>query len=267
MDRTNKRIIEIDILRGIAVLFMIIDHFIYDIFAVMPMIFKDFPTANTWSEKIYDFSKKYWHWDFRYYFRFVIVFIFLGIVGICASFSKSSIKRGIKLMGVALVLSIGTLIASIIFEDKDMLITFGTLHCIALSLILVGFLLKYINNRWFYFGLGIIMVGIGIYFEHNVNYVSFYDGDFINIFWKQILGIVECGGDTMGFLLNGGQVVFGVFLGKTFYQNRVSILNKEYSNNVVTYIGRNSLVVYFLHQLLIPVVLSIILVIAGFSFA
>ena len=231
----NNRIIEIDYLRGIAIIFMIFDHFMYDIFGFLPELFTDFPKDSGLSFDIYSFAKEYWRMDLRHFFRYVIIFVFMGVVGICASFSKNNIKRGSKLLGVSLLLSILTYILSLVMKDPSILITFGTLHCISLSLLFVGILLKYVDNRFFYLGLGILMIILGAYFEYNVIYLDFKDEPFFLIVIKQIIGLVECGGDTTPFLLNGGQVLVGVFLGKTYYIEKKSLVNKEYKNNFITF--------------------------------
>ena len=269
IDKKEKnRIIEIDIIRGIAVLFMIFDHFIFDLWGVLPVVFKDYPRSD-FSIKLYNFAVDYWLWDFREAFRYVVVFLFLGIVGVCASFSKNNINRGKKLLMVALFLTIGTLIFSIISGSYSNIILFGTLHCIALSLVFVGLLEKVVKKDYVYLLLGTIMLLVGIYFEFIYEVVQISSSsslfDVIRIVLGQFIGIYECGGDTMPILLNGGQVFIGVYIGKTLYKKRESLFKKKYSNNVITFIGRNSLVIYFLHQVLIPILLIIIFMILGFT--
>ena len=266
VEKTAKnRILEIDILRGIAVLFMILDHLIYDLWGLLPNLFIDFPY------KLYNFAIMYWKWDFRLAFRYVIVFIFMGLVGICSTFSKSNVKRGSRLLGIAMLLTICTIIVSNATNNYSNLITFGTLHCIAFSILFVGLLEKFIKNKWYYLILGLIMLALGVYFEIVSTIEVFYSNitfkESVVIIFKQIIGSVECGGDTMGFLLNGGQVLVGYFIGKLLYEKRESIFGFKYSNNVLTYIGRNSLVVYFLHQILIPIVIGLILISMGYHYA
>lgn len=263
-NKHSNRILEIDLLRGIAVLFMILDHIMYDLWGLLPDMFLDYPI------KLYNFASSYWVWDFRIYFRYFIVFIFMGLVGVCGSFSKSNINRGLKLLGIAMLLTIGTLILSIYTGSYFNLITFGTLHCIALSLIMIGIMQKFINNKWIYLIIGLIMVGFGAYNEYICEFAFIDEStklkEMIEIIFGQILGSIEFGGDTMGFLLNGGQVLIGVFIGKLLYQKRESVFNFKYSNNVVTYVGRNSLLVYFLHQVIIPIVIGLILIMLGYHF-
>ena len=154
--KLSKRIIEIDLIRGISVFFMMLDHTMYDIFGLLPTAFRDFGKTG-WSKDLYELAVNYWFWDVRTIVRYFIVFGFLGITGICCSFSKSNIKRGLKLMGVSLLLTLGTFIAGKVVGEPDMTIAFGVLHCIALSLILIGLMDKVIPFKWcwIYLALGV----------------------------------------------------------------------------------------------------------------
>lgn len=150
-------------------------------------------------------------------------------------------------------------------KDPDMMISFGVLHCIAFALIMIGLLEKVIHNKWFYLILGIIFVGIGTYFEVNFNFESYEGKNFFLLTLKQMIGLSYCGGDCFPLLYNGGQILLGVFLGKLLYSSKKSIMSLPYYNNPITFIGRNSLLVYLAHQIIIPVVLILIFLICGFK--
>ena len=266
-EKLSKRIIELDVIRAIAVFFMIFDHIFYDLMALLPSFFKDYPFD------LYLIGYKYWNWDFREIFRYVILFIFLAISGICCSFSKSNLKRGIKLLGIAMLLTMGTYIVGDIIKDEELTITFGILHCISLSLILVGLFEKLKVSKWFYLIVGLLMVSIGIYFYSQPEYCYLgkcyisYQKDPIELaILKQIIGIKKYGSDSFPLLINGGQIFIGVFLGKLIYKNKVSLFkNAKYKNNFITLVGRNSLIIYFAHQIILPILIGIILLICGYS--
>ncbi len=268
-NKLSKRIIEIDVLRGIAVFLMILDHMMYDLFGLFPFVFEDYPEKVEWVQKLRDFAVWYWYWDFRVIFRYFVVFAFLGLTGVCCSFSKSNLKRGLKLMGVALLLTLGTFIAGKVVNDPEMTIAFGILHSIALSLILIGLLEKIIPFKWswIYLAIGVVMFTAGSLLEEIQTFRSYTEGDIFKTVVNSIIGINSCGSDHAPLLLNGGQIFIGVFLGRTLYYNRKSLIkNSSYSNNIVTFIGRNSLWVYFAHQVLIPIIFGIIFLICGFKF-
>lgn len=262
-EKLAKRIIELDILRGIAVFLMMFDHLMYDFFGILPMVFKDYPFD------LYYYSQLYWDWDVRIIIRYVVLFIFLGVSGICCSFSKSNLSRGIKLMVFALLLTVATNLIGRFISDPEMMITFGVLHCIALALILIGLIEKLTSNKWIYLFIGLIMVSVGLFFHISPeygNYQSYKDVPMYKVLYEQIIGINKYGSDCFPLLLNGGQIFIGVFLGKLLYSNKQSLFKKaKYHNNVVTFVGRNSLIVYFAHQVILPVLAGLVLLILGYS--
>ena len=267
-ENLEKRIIEVDILRGIAVIMMIFDHIMYDIWGLMREIFPDFPQYGGVSSTICRIAVDYWKWDIRIVVRCIFLAFFLGLTGICCSFSKSNLKRGLKLMAVSLALTAGTYLIGEFIGDPDIMITFGVLHCMALALIVIGLAEKVISNKWFYLAVGIIMIVLGIIIGKDAPYVHYKDGSMVSLVIGQILGTCLCGGDCFPFLLYGGQVFVGVFLGKLLYKVKKSLFKKaHYSNNPVTFVGRNSLAVYFAHQIIIPLIMGIILLLCGFSIA
>lgn len=188
-NKFDNRIIEIDILRGISILLMIFDHFMYDLKSFLPMIFSDYPYKYEFTQKLYEFSKMYWNSSFRLASRYIVVFIFLALTGICCCFSRDNLKRGGKLLGVAYLLTLITYLLGIAFDDIDMTITFGVLHCIAFTILIIGLLLKVIENKYFYLIIGIIITSVGIYFEINGKYESFEGNNLFILSIKQIIGI------------------------------------------------------------------------------
>ena len=135
---------------------------------------------------------------------------------------------------ISLGLTAITLIAGIAMGDIDMVIVFGVLHCIALSLILVGILEKFIPHKSFYLIMGIIMTTFGILLEIDSKYVSLQNGNVFLVILETIIGLCATGSDHFPILLNGGQVFIGVFLGKQLYSSRKSLFkNAKYKNNIV----------------------------------
>lgn len=260
----KNRIIELDMMRGIAVFFMFFDHFVYDVAFFMGRVFEDYPGTDNFFATLVRLGNKYWYWNVRTGVREIILFVFLGLIGICCSFSKNNIKRGVKLLIASLVLTLATFLIGVIVDDIDIMITFGVLHCAALTLLLIGIFEKFIKNKWFYFAMSVVMITLGVYFYLNCEYAHYKDNTVWAIIFNQIIGTQQYGSDFFPFLLYGGEIFAGVFLGKLLYKDKTSLFKKEYKNNVVTFIGRNSLVAYFVHQIVIALLLFLIVLIAGY---
>lgn len=262
-EKLKNRAIEIDVIRAVAVLLMVFDHAVNDISDIMPYVFSDFPKGDFWTTLVSKCAS-YWYWDFRVVMHFVVCFLFLAVTGICSSFTRSNLKRGLKLGAVSICLTLVTFIGAKICDNMDFLITFGVLHCISLTLIILGVIEKFIKNKWFYLVIGLIFVGVGIWAEIKSVVYSYGMENLAIIILRQIVGTAYFGGDNFGFFLNGGQIFVGVFLGKQFYGNKKSLFGFEYKNNFLTFIGRNSLIAYVLHQVIVIALFIIILLICGF---
>lgn len=261
----KKRIIELDFLRGFSILLMFFDHFMYDMAYVMGKVFDSFPGQSSFFLWLVNNAQRYWVSDIRFHIRNIVVFIFLCLIGVCCSFSRNNLKRGLKLFIGAMILTGATFVMSLVMQDRDITITFSVLHCAALALFLIGILEKFTKNKWVYWAISIVMIVFGLIFYKDANFESYKNSNFFQMLLDQILGTKQYGADCMPFLLYGGQVFVGVFIGKLFYEKRESLIKKDYSNNVVTFIGRHSLSMYILHQVVIFLLLAIILLCSGYK--
>ncbi len=263
----SNRILEIDLLRGICVLLMIFDHFMYDFFGILPSVIKEYPLRQDGFREMYLASRRYWNWDVRVITRYIVIFFFLALTGICCSFSKSNLKRGLKLGVVALGVTLATFVVGQVTGSINMTIAFGVLHCIALALIVIGLIEKYLKSKWIYLVLGLVMTAGGGHLYLQAEKLYYGSENIFLILLKSIVGIAKCGSDCFPFFFFGGQIFLGVFLGKLLYQKKKSLFSWKYHNNPLTFIGRNSLFIYIAHQILLPVILGIIMLICGYSLA
>lgn len=264
-ERLRSRITEIDLLRGICVFLMVFDHIMVDLWYFLPSIFNGFPPVEGFWYEMVKFAYHWWVWPVRIWVRNVIVFFFLALTGISCSFSKSNLKRGLFLTAVALALSLVTFILGKIMGDPDMFIAFGILNLISLCIVLIALIEKLTQNKWVYLAIGATMMIVGAFFLKEVD-TSYSSGNFFVLFFKAFIGLIIIGPDCYSFLFYGGQIFIGVFLGKLLYPERKPLLFKKgYSNNFVTFTGRHSLFVYIAHQVVVPLVLALAVLISGFQ--
>lgn len=269
--RLAQRAIELDVIRAICVILMMLHHLLYDITQLIPSIFDITGSGEALSNSYYNFAK----WcnslflsqkmiDVRYF----IVFLFMLITGICCSFSNNNLKRGLELLLVAIVVSYVTWIAGVMMGNLDnTFISFGALHCIALTLVFIGLFEKLGLNKWAYLIIAILLFLIGVYFNfiRKGTWVSFSSYPFPSIYFKQMTGQVLIGGDSFDIPFTGSQILFGVFVGKLLYFDRKSLVYHRYFNNPLTFIGRHALVIYVGHQVVLPVLISLIMLMMGYK--
>lgn len=205
----------LDVLRAVAVIWMVIFHVAYDM--------------RMFQLNSLDFSQGFW-----YAFPRVIAGTFLFCVGVALNFthregvSLPALLKRTKKVGIgALLVSLGTFI---VFPGQW--VYFGTLHCILVGSLLGAF---FVDRRAWALGLLLLIVTLQYGFGFGIAWLSGIlkrpSLDFIPIypwFWVILLGIL---------------------LGP--YLSRIRALNNFETPKILSFLGRHSLVIYLLHQPLI----------------
>jgi len=236
-----KRFWEIDLFRGIAVILMIIFNYS---FAIKYL-------------NIYSFGNNLLYW---YVFpRFIGgTFIFLAGLSLTLYYNqkKNNSRRGIykKLSFRGLkIFGYGILITAITFlAFPQAFVVFGILHFIGFSIIFGQFFLRFKRLNLF---LGLLLIALGLYIQN-------FTIDCSCLLWLGFIPENFFTFDYFPILPWFGVTLLGIFFGNILYKNgerRFEI--KDFSSNfLVKYLdilGRNSLIIYLLHQ---PVLIMILLI-------
>jgi uncharacterized membrane protein len=240
-----KRFWELDSIRGLAIIMMITYHFLFDL-----------TFFGIYSLDVYS--------GFLWVFARITAFTFIFIVGVSLTLSNSRaqitgrykegglfrkyLKRGLKIFSLGLLITIITWI----FIPQEFII-FGVLHFIGISIILSYFFLKskYLN---LYLGMGLILLGI---------YLGNYTFDFNWLVW---LGFIPSNLDTVDYfplIPWFGVVLIGLFFGGLLYKNyqrqfKIPDLSKNYFIKIFSFLGRNSLIIYLIHQPILIIILYLL---------
>ena len=249
-DKNKKnRVQALDFLRGLAIILMVADHIFFNLHEFygirIPYIY-DSLNGNPIG-MIYV--------SLETFFRL----LFVVISGACCIFSKNNLLRGVKLLGIALIITLVTYLFS-----PDEVIIFGILHCLAVCMIIGHF----INRLPFYvpasLGGCIILLGFSKVLE-SISPASNY---------LMILGITNenfFSADYFPLIPYLGWFFIGIALGKLLYGDDKRHDSKPHSSkklpvflssiiSVISFVGRYSLWMYILHQ---PVVLAVMYLIFG----
>lgn len=221
---------EIDFVRGLAIIFMVFFN--------------------------YAFTLDYLHiytittgWLFWWLFPRVVAGTFILIAGVSAFVSyqrtkdpKKRLRRGAIIFGWGLLITIVTFIAV-----PSGTIWFGILHLIGLCVMLSPLLIK-LGKANMTIGLVIVVVG-------------FYIGNItINSPLLLWLGFVPYGFSTLDYfpiLPWLGVFMIGLYIGNRFYNKgkRQFKIRKEPKFSAISFLGRHSLFIYLVHQILLLFVL------------
>lgn len=219
---TNNRIWEIDFFRGIALILMIFFHIIWDL-------------------------NEYYHYplDYSSGIFFVIgktaAFLFIIITGISCIFSSNNPSRGIKIFAVAMVVTIVTY-----FYDPDSFIIFGILHFLGINVLLYPYYNKLNNSLLLLLGTMIILLGQAfqnVDIDHN---------------YLLVLGLARPDYyplDYYPLLPYTGLFLLGIVLSRILYPKKQSLFRFNFDRNPISTVGKNTLLVYLLHQ---PIILAIL---------
>lgn len=222
----KKRIWELDALRGLCILGMVVVHFIYDLVELYGLV----------------------KWEYPPLFSFVMNWggvLFLLISGISVTLGSRCIRRGL------LVLASGLLVSAVTygmyrfgFAGKSLIIYFGVLHCLGVCMLLWPVFRKL--PHWALALIGITLVALGFYVD-TLPVVDHYYLMPLGIPWKGFAS-----SDYFPLLPYLGFFLLGSALGKSAYRNKQTLLPKVNERNpIIRFLsgcGKLSLWIYLLHQ-------------------
>lgn len=230
----NKRIWELDALRGICILGMVMVHFLYDLGSI------GFDTSSRLFLLV-----QYWGGT-----------AFVVLSGICVTLGKHHIRRGLIVFTCGMVCTAVTVGMYLLgFADKDIIIYFGVLHCLGTCMLLWTPLCRCPNLLLGVLGCifciaghlleQAILVDFPLLIPLGFRYPEFSSSDYFPL------------------LPNLGYFLLGALLGKVLYRKKATLFPKVDSRCLPVHFlcgcGRHSLLIYLLHQPLITGILTLIL--------
>lgn len=267
----HARVWEVDALRGLCILLMVVDHALFDLSA-LPTVFPNFYLVdNPVFTFLSDFAYyDYWMATWRIVLRLGVVALFLLLSGISGTFSHNNLLRAGKLSAAAVALSCITLLIDDIAK-ADIGILFGILHCLALSVLLYTAVKAWAGAwaRWFFLGLGLLLTALALTYDfYFVPLLSKEEALTVGGFLRLVTGAAGYGGDYFGMVPYTGIFLLGAYLGESVYVSRTSLLPKLDGawHRPLTFVGRRTLWVYLLHQPVLIVVIGLLALLAGYRF-
>ncbi len=242
----HRRVKLLDTLRGIAIIYMVFWHVAYDLITIFGVSVSD-SIRNIMSAAS------------------VFRVIFIVLAGITVRFSRNAAKHGARLLLIAAGF---TIVTAFFFPGRA--IYFGTLHLIATGMLVYGALSEYINKIPWWLGFAVCLVififtyntllgyiGVGgfsvklpeeLTYHSLINYFGFIEEDFYSVDYLPILPWL--------FLFLSGS-----FLGTLITEKKLPEFAYRDFCPPVTWVGRNSLIIYIAHQ---PIAYAILYVLFNF---
>ncbi len=242
----KNRAFELDFLRGFSLFLMILMHFAFDM-------------RNLFEYDVFSFLESDYFWTFVEPF---FLCIFVGVSGICCTFSRNNFLRGIKLLCVAILFSIVTYLGKVVI-NLDFLIVFNVLHMLAIS-ILVYSVISAIEKKFNIRPVvtNVLMAFFGVYIIAMGEQISSLDG-IIDGPWLLPFGIIGKNAfymaDYMALIPWLGVFLVGAVVGRVCYSSKQSlIIDPPVAVRKISkpfeFLGRHSLIIYIVHQ---PIVMAL----------
>lgn len=239
MANSKPRIWELDALRGVCILCVIVVHFLFDLsfFGGLSL------TLPAW----YVFLQEYGG------------AIFVVLSGVCVTLGSKSVRRGL------IVFACGMLITAVTYgmyrlgmSGADVVVKFGVLHLLGVCMLVYPAFKKLPPAALALLGLAIAITGYAIrgvvvpqhwLFPLGLTYEGFTSSDYFPLF------------PQLGYFL------IGAAIGKTAYREKRTFLPGAFQQTPVArffcWCGRQSLFIYLLHQPIVYGLLEFVLLLRG----
>lgn len=233
----KQRIWELDALRGICILGMVVFHLIYDMTTLYRLV----------------------DWTLPPWLNFVQLAgggVFLVLSGLCVTLGSRTVRRGLIVFASGMLC---TLVTACMYRfgmaGESIVIRFGVLHCLGLCMLLWPLARRL--PTWALGLLGALIVAVGVYIDWaNVTTPSRF------LFPLGILYPGFSSGDYYPLLPCLGWFLLGAVLGRTVYgekESRLPLVNAQ--TPILRFLcscGRQSLLIYLLHQPILSGILTLV---------
>jgi len=210
-----RRIWEIDFIRGLAIILMVVFHLVFDL------------------KEYYAYSLDYGN-GFWFYVGKAAAVLFILVCGISSTFGRSSFRHGLVILSWGMVLTLVTY-----FYAPAVYIRFGILHLLGISLL--SYRLIYGLQPALLFSLSAVILIIGRFsLTIPVSHNFFLPFGLTSSTFASL--------DYYPLLPWYGVFLIGVAAGKTLYSKKETLLAVNRNPNSITYLGRHSLLIYLIHQ-------------------
>ena len=273
--RIRNRIPELDIIRAICILLMVFDHTMVSIGTAFYYSWRS-SSIQTVSD-LACFAYQYcagrlhypryeWVYGLRELVHPYVVATFFILCGISCAFSRSNLRRGIRLAIVAAVYSgLSYLLTTLVPDMDDFLVVYGVLHMLATCILIWSLITLLCRNRAAATGIAFVL-GCLVYFVLHPYISSLPSPDHDSILSIVHLNLTADGlrefspGDYFPIIPNIAFFLWGVTIGNTVYRNKKALipLPDLKCSRPILFIGRHTLEIYVLQAIVIAGVCALL---------
>ena len=234
-DGSQGRIWEIDALRGLLILCVIVSHSLFYLSYILGRF-----RLPGWVAFVMDYGGA----------------VFVVLSGLSATLGRRGFRRGLLVFAGGMVLTLGSIVAVVLgWLEEGMIIRFGVLHLLGFCMILSPLLKKLPSGVLLGLGLGLVALG----------YWLSGQGALTELRYLFPLGLRYPGftsGDYFPLAPHLGWFCLGMVLGRSLYAEKKTRLPQVNAETPVLrflrWCGRNSLYIFILHLPLVGLIMMLL---------
>ncbi|MBQ9145939.1 MAG: DUF1624 domain-containing protein [Clostridia bacterium] len=272
----RRRIWELDFLRGFFILLMVMDHTFFD----LNFLFDDAWRASglEGAAAVIDFANFYWYHPIRLWVHDMVLWGFFLLCGMSVTFSRNPWLHSAKISLCAIALTYGTKIAAS-WGLGNIVIRFGVLHMLGLSSLLAALVWTATKRSrtltvGVFGGLAFLFYTLNLFWLQRADFTGspvwmclfsermgapglFSPGDYFPLFGSLADITKQYPAFAVPYI---SRVLMGSALVPLLYPRRRTLLPTldRAWHRPMCFLGRNTIWVVLLHQVLIPVILGLI---------
>lgn len=294
--REKHRFWELDFVRGLCVLLMVFDHFMYCMWDVMPAI--NSMLGTDFLAGMREVGGQYWNWEVRNNVRVLVITAFFVLCGISCTLTRGNFRRSIPLLLVAGGITCVTTIVSDFIPGAE--VDFGVIHMLGVSVLVYAILDEAAVAVGSLFGTGRAATAVKEalrYFPGIVGciwLIWLFNGyarmEDLNGYWTILPTFDAAGasaaqkdiysvllyvknytfstGDYFPILPWGAIVLVGGIIGRLVYHTSARYAFARLDgrwNKPLCFLGRHAAVIYVAHMVVIPAVLAVCAWVSSFA--
>lgn len=239
----EKRVHEVDFIRGILILFVIVDHFLSNL-GMHGLTWYEITGIEFWNQ-LYGVIHFYWFSLARIIVRCVILALFCFVSGLSCSFSKNNWKRAAETLILAGIIAFGSNVIDALHLAgvQTMRIDFNIIAVLGWSTLIYCFFQDK-DKKYMYYGIGFLFMISAIVVPSLLLIPNITDAYFPP-FW-------EPAGQADYMPLFPYIIFFfvGALLARYLYKEKKSLFKRREWERWICFLGRHTLIIYLGHNVI-----------------
>lgn len=269
----NNRIHEIDLIRGLCMFLVFMDHFFWNLLNFGRIWSSPSSSAPDFFVNVYKAADFYWSSPYRVLVQIFVLCTFLFVSGISTAFSKSNWKRAGHMLAFYFIIQLGTNLIAPYWEESigsSAIINFNVIGVVAWSVLFYSFIQE---KSWRSLIVTIFILGIFYIVFLPAIYNDLYENHrsaltYINAWplWQTNGSAAYHEADYMPLFPYIILFFIGALFSRFFYKERKSLFGRMQGwERPICFVGRHSLIFYLTHQIIFVGLFALVGLITGWG--